>query len=216
MTLKRLWRPALAAALLSAGQASAASLTLPLGDEDCFGLGGPCAEGSDFVSIAPTDRSGPGDPAGTDVFGPNGTLTFSFFVDLGGETAASASVSARTVGLDQVDEAVPPLGDAFRGARFLFNGADLGTFFTRSPLEIGTASFSVAPGSILDLAVNTLTIVPEEAFALFGVPEDFAVDFARLSIETQAGPTAAVPLPGAFWLLLGGLGALGALRSKAA
>ncbi|MFN3261479.1 MAG: VPLPA-CTERM sorting domain-containing protein [Pikeienuella sp.] len=214
MTLKRLWRPALAAALLSAGQASAASLTFTLGDEDCFGLGGPCADGSDFVSVAPTDRSGPGDPAGTDVFGPNGTLNFSFLVDLGGEVATSATVSARTVGLDLVD--LGGFGDAFIGARFLFNGVDIGTFSTGSPLEIATASFAVAPGALMDLAINMLTIVPEEAFEQFQVFEDFAVDFARLSIETQAGPTAAVPLPGALWLLLGGLGALGALRRKAA
>ncbi len=121
----RLHAAAAATFLLAAGPAASAVIGIQLGDDDCFGLPShtPCGDGDLFASVAPTDRSTAGDPAGTDAFGELGTVALDFFVDLAGEVATAAVVSAKTVGLD-LNRAVS--NDAFNGARFLFNGTDIG------------------------------------------------------------------------------------------
>lgn len=192
-----------------AGGASAATTTVMVGDDDCFGFPGltSCPDGSTIPSVAPANRSGPGDPAGTDAFGALGTVSFSFDIDLTGLTPVAASVSARTVGLDGRDDL--PFGDAFNGARFRFNGADVGTFF-EPPVQptisniVRLLSFDVL--AELQDGINTLTIVPEEAFEQFGVFEDYAVDFARLEVETA--PTTVIPLPAAAPLLAAAIATL--------
>lgn len=215
------------AALALPVAAQAATMTLTVGDDDCFGSGlAACGDGallSDDFFTAPQFGAGPGDPSGTDNFGTLGTLSFLFVLSLGTEVATAATITAKTVGLERTGGI---FGDAFQGARFQINGTDIGTFFTlpTNPAPgaagpsnaVGIASFAVAPALLDTNGTNTLTIIPEEAFEPFGISEEFAVDFSRLTVVAEAPPPMEViPLPASIWFLGGALTALaGATRRR--
>jgi hypothetical protein len=211
----------LAAALagaLAATASQAATTTVTVGDEDCFGLGS-CPDGAPIDTGAV--NAGPSDPTGQDTFGTLGTVSFDGTLDLTGLTVLSGSVTARVVGLERFSTL---FGDGIAGSTFLLNGTVLGNYIApgsdpatgaAGPGDVpDTVTFAAGAGLFLD-GTNTLTIVPEEAFGGFGILEEFAVDFVRFSVETEPAAVAPVPLPASFWLL--GAGALGlvALRRRA-
>lgn len=209
---------ALIAAAASAGSAAATTLSSMVGDDDCFGYSvlASCPDGTLIPSVAPADNSAPGDPAGTDMFGALGTLSFDFLIDLAGLTATSATVSVRTAGIDLGTTA---FGDGIAGTQFAFNGTALGAFFS-DPTSVGqeaaargvvTLSFDIL--GALQNGLNTLVLVPEEGFEPFIVFEDYAVDFARLSVEVTP-TTTPIPLPASVWLLAAGVGLIGGLRRR--
>lgn len=212
-----------AAAAAWAGAATAATITIQAGDDDCFGftsLGGTCPDDTEIPSTN-TDNSTAADPAGTDTIGDIGTLDFGFSFDPLGDDVTSASVSIRTAGIN-LNGGVFDL-DGLDGAAFFFNGTLLGTYYLAgldafdlgldSELAIKTLSFSIAPG-LLVTGVNTLRILPEQDLLGFGVSESYGVDFARLTVETESPPISAVPLPAGVLLLLTALGGLSLARAR--
>lgn len=202
------------------GEARAATISLMVGDDDCFGFPGltVCPDTALIASVAPVDNSTPGDPPGTDRFGELGPLDFDFMVDLDGAPVLSATVSIRTAGINLGVQATSPFGDTFVGTRFLFNMTDVGAFFADpvllggnpAALNITTLSFDVT--TLLRQGLNTLSVIPEDSFAQFNIADDYAVDFARLDVETAA--VAPIPLPASILMLGGALGLLGVNRAR--
>lgn len=230
MKILKVLAPAAIALGVTASGAQAA-VTVMAGDADCFG--GPavnCTNGflppyvSSFTELR-FDNSGPGDPVGTDVFNAIGAVSLDFLLNLGGLTATSASLEVRVAGIDLGwDPAIfPGAVDDVYGAGFTLNDDYLGDHV--EPTELGgtlhqrkitTLVFSVDIASLVDGGTNTLIIAPETDF---GVIEEYAVDYARLTVETAPvqPPSADVPIPAPLALLAGGLGILGfASRRKSA
>ncbi|GAA3856923.1 hypothetical protein GCM10022404_04800 [Celeribacter arenosi] len=168
------------------------------------------------------------DYAGTDVFGELGPVSFSASLNLIGFEVVSATFEALVWGLDLF--ATSPanggtFGDENEGAVFSANGSPLGTYHSLNSLDgngpdrVELVSFSVDP-TLLVSGVNTFTITPEDDFlpfasAFFTGLDAFAIDYARLSLETReivAPPVSEVPLPAGLPLLLSGFIALGWMR----
>lgn len=203
--------------------AQAGTIVLTQGDADCFG-GDPadCVAGALSalpIFSAPIDNSDPGDPAGTDIIGPLGTVSFGFGLDLLGDTADSALVTIVVAGIDIFIEPSGG-GDAVVGAEFTFNGTQVGTF--HEPVVIGsdinqrkitTLVFSFDTALLIDGGTNTLTVAPEQDFGLAAF-EAYGIDYASLTVETSSAVGPDVPLPAPLALLAGGIIALGAAGRK--
>jgi len=185
-------RLAMAAAAFFVGQsATAATLTVMSGNDDCFGTNAVSCDDGAILSVAgPFNNSIAGDnvairdPAGQDQFGVLGTTSFDFAID---PTALSNALSAtflvKVFGLDLVDTGAT-VGDAFEGARILLNGADVALY--SPPANIGQTEVEVLTVAIDVTALtpnSVFSIVPEEAFELNGTFEDYAVDFAKLNVS---------------------------------
>ncbi len=212
----------------SAASASAAVVSIQVGDDDCFGtLTASCAAGDLIDTSAITSTAG--DPANTDVFGTFGNaglLSFTFNLSLGGQAVTGGSLTAKVVGLERFETPVFP-GNGVQGAQFALNGTDIGTFLTpgfnlttgaTGPVnEVGIPVFPIASALLID-GLNTLTIDPEENLETFSIFEEFGVDFLRLSVTLEDTPPPpdpnVVPLPAASLLLLSGLAAFGVLRRR--
>jgi len=224
-----------ATAFLAAGPVAAATTTtITLGDRDCFGTNdATCATVPVPAFGASDDRSGPGDPAGTDIFGPLGPVSFSAALDIDAMfEIVSATLGLRVVGLDQPDFITSGFpGADGRGATFEVNGVEVGAFDpkplaeggnqsgtdpdgTPAPTDVFALSYDVPVGAIIRAGENVITVRPEDVFDQYGVPEDFAVDFVELTVVTRVAPPppSVVPLPAPALLLAGGLAGLGALR----
>ncbi|MEM8958336.1 MAG: VPLPA-CTERM sorting domain-containing protein [Pseudomonadota bacterium] len=201
-----------------ASAAHAATLSLQVGDADCFGEAQSNCDNGAFPAIPVFNNTGPGDPAGTDLFDTLGTLDFQVALDLNGETATSALLEVRLAGVDLFVE--DTVGDPVEGMGVFLNGALVGSFF--EPVVIGsdvnqraisTVTFSIPDlGLLNDGGLNTITLSPEQDFGLASF-ESYAVDYVALTIETEI-PTAPVPLPASLPLLVGGIGAVWALSRR--
>ena len=202
-----------------ASTAHAATLTLQVGDADCFGEAQSNCDNGAFPSIPAFNNTGVGDPAGTDVFDTLGTLAFQVALDLNGETATSALLEVRLAGVDIFVE--DGVGDPIEGMGFFLNGTLVGSFFEPVVIasDVNQRAISTVMLSITDLGLlndgglNTITLSPEQDFGLAPF-ESYAVDYVALKIETEV-PTAPVPLPASLPLLAGGIGAVWAMSRKA-
>lgn len=205
-------------AVFLASTAHAGTVTVQVGDADCFGEAQSNCDNGAFPVIPSFNNTGPGDPAGTDVFDALGTLEFQVPLDLGGETAIAAELEVRVAGVDIFIE--DGVGDPIEGMGFFLNGTLLGSFFEPVAISglnqraISTVTFGITDLTLLnDGGLNTITISPEQDFGLASL-ESFALDYVSLEVETET-LTAPIPLPASLPLLAGGIGAVWAMSRKA-
>ncbi len=207
-----------------AAPAGAASLSVMTGDDDCFGgyEPGACAVGFFSAVPAPFDNATASDPAGTDTWGALGNVALSFSLALGGATLTSAEVEVRLAGVDWFFEEgggwVQTADDRAIGMDIDFNGTFIGAHYhppepgTLSQRRIATLTFALDPASIAEGA-NILLLKPDNTLNL-GFLEQYAVDYAKLTLITGDAVAPQVPLPAAGILLLGAAGALAALGRR--
>ena len=204
----------LAALLLSASMSLAATETITIGDDDCFGWGtSPCGDG-DLITGSwlqsganqgdvNYDNSGPTDGA-TDKNVLWGDLSFIFNVDLTGKTVTSATATVKAAHLDFSFTA----GGADDGTDIFFGGTQVVHHVPVAPADINAINiFTFDVLALLTHGNNELKIDPI-ALESFGVYEDFAIDYVELSYTyDSAMPT--IPVPAGGLMLLTGLGLLG-------
>jgi hypothetical protein len=204
----------------AANLAQASTTTIQLGDIDCFGEpdDSACIAGAFPALPVVFDNTTPGDPPNTDVFGFLGTVSFDFALVFGGLVPISAEIEVRVAGVDIFVE--DSIGDAIEGMGFAFNGTLIGTHFepvvTGSDINqraISTLVFDVSPGTLVDGGVNRLTISPEQDFDLAQF-EQYAIDYASLTVEFEDMGIPGVPLPASVTLLGAAAGALVLMRRR--
>ena len=152
--------------------ANAAVVTVLIGDKDCFGIGGTCADGDHFLddlgSLFFVDRSEPDDPEGTDIWSNFLSPSFDFMIELGGETASSAELEVFIAG--------PDVGT---GVTFFFNGLDIGSYV--EPIGEEDRARTV----LLDVPVSALLsdsiidVIPEST------GDGYDIDYLELRITTD-------------------------------
>jgi hypothetical protein len=159
--------------------ASGATITVLVGDKDCFGIGGVCSDGDHFFTDLGGifgDNRDPGEPLGVDQFGtsvPLGGPSFTLDLDLGGATPTTASIELFTAGIELV------------GATFYFNGTNIGFYTEPDGMENRAATVNFDVPVALLTTENVLTLsVPD----LGMVQDGFVIDYVELSVEI-AGPT---------------------------
>jgi len=184
--------------------ANSGLITDLIGDKDCFGLGGSCADGDhyrdDLGGDYFTDNRSAGEVLGVDQWAGSSTLggpSFTFGLDLAGATALSASLEIFTAGID--------LGS---GATLSFNSTSIGTYVEPSGLE------NMAKTLFFAIPIGLLSNPDSLSFSLSSGSDGFIIDYLELTVVTDSG--AAVPAPATLALLGLGLAGLGWSRRKKA
>ena len=160
-----------------------ATITVLIGDKDCFGLGGVCSDVALFV-IGQEGNRDPGDPLGTDQSGVNfelGGPSFDFGLDLGGATPLSASLTILTAGIGFEGTT----GGSGIGATFYFNGTEIGYYFEAPGFQnrAATIVFDVPIFLLADL--NNITVFhPDIGNEVAVIRKKFAIDYLELTVVT--------------------------------
>lgn len=185
--------------VLLAAAAMAAPVSL-VGDKDCFGLGGPCPDGTGWQSglggVFFTNYQGVGDPAFTDKWDSEIAPTYihSYALPAG---ALSASLEVKIAGV--ADSRGP--WDVF------FNGTNIGQI----PTNNGPIAFEEVIAYSWAVPVGLLTGNDTVRLAINfpSVTDGYAIDYSELSIVSEDG---SIPEPATFALLGAGLAALALIR----
>lgn len=186
--------------VLNSSSARASTISL-VGDIDCFGLGGSCADGSLFRDQLGgfffVSNQGPGDPVFTDSWTAPGTVSYNHTYVF--SLAQSATLETRIAGIHDINQS-----DSYS---VLFNGTALGPIAANVSddgyQEVLTYQFSVPVGLLTGNDVVSYS-------GLLG-NDGFIIDYSRLTLsdEVSAG-SVSVPEPGSLMLLGSGLGAVAA------
>ena len=184
---------------LYASVASAAVINSTVGDDDCFGLGGTCAQGDlwrdDLGGVFFTDYRDASDLATashTDIWDTPTNLTWDHSYNLGSGTVISATFDLVIAGFADVGP-VSLFADSTLIAVYDFSGQ----FQT-----VHTLISTVVPLSLIDGATS---------FSLNASGDGYIIDYSALRIETD---TTGVPEPTTLALLGLGLAGFGFSRKK--
>lgn len=211
---------AVALVAISGGAVQAATVTSLVGDKDVFGLD---TDGDGFPNSRPGATS-PGDPAGFDVYmGGEATKVRNWthqFVLPVGETIVSAMLTIMTGEMEDgggtegtsthdgsaVDDTLTLDGTEYAGAFDTVTGYFPDIYPQESVFDL--------TGWIPSLYDGTLNVILNPSAG--SIKDYIAVDWAELTIVTEAPTTdaAPVPLPASALLLMGGMGGMAALRRR--
>lgn len=193
--MNKIFATAALCAVLSAPAMAQSSL---IGDKDCFGLGGSCAEGTlwrdDLGGTFFTNYQGAGDPSFTDKWDADANITYFHDYTLGAASSAALTISTAGIADNRGPWAV------------FFNGTNIGEFTVNTNAnafqEVRLFTFAV-PTALLTghdqilLAINTT------------VNDGYSIDYSELNIT-------AVPEPETLALMLAGLAVVGGVARRRA
>jgi hypothetical protein len=189
---------ALTAILLAPMAANADLITSSVGDEDCFGLGGICADGDKFVDLGGTffaDYRDAGDLASaphTDYWNSPGVQSWTHNYVLTGGTPISASLDLFIAGVADIGP-----------VSFFADNSLIATF--DFPGLFDTAHFLTVAVPLVLIDGSTMFLIgPSEG-------DGYIIDYSTLRVETT---TTSVPEPGTLALLGIGLLGMGMTRRK--
>jgi hypothetical protein len=180
MRFSRKLLPALIMSLAAAAPVSADSL---LGDKDCFGTLGACAEGS--VVPYTTVTADPSDPAFTDRWMT--TSTTQSWTHTFAPTSFGGLLSFRTLGIGDVAGPYEVFADSTVVGQIPYDGG-----VGHNLVE--TFTFALSPAIMAD-GIVTVSFTPTSS-------DGWAIDYSEITVT-------AVPEPETYAMMLAGLGLLG-------
>ena len=188
---------AVAAAITVFATPSRAATISLVGDVDCFGLGGPCPDGTlwrdQLGGVFFTSNQGAGDPLFTDIWT---AAAVSYSHTYANAPASSATLELRIAGIHDINLATV--------YNVFFNGAIIGVI----PPNLGANGFQEVLTYLFTVPVGLLTGNDLITATGFVGTDAFSVDYSRLTVETTN-----VPEPISL-LLFGGALAAAALHRR--
>jgi len=186
---------------LNASSAHASTISI-VGDVDCFGLGGSCADGSlyrdQLGGFFFANNQGAGDPSFTDSWTAFNSL--SYIHTYSPSLATSALLETRIAGIHDIN-----LANTYN---VLFNGTLLGPIAA----NLSNDGFQEVLTYLFSVPVNLLTGNDVVSYSGLLGTDGFIVDYSRLTIDdaVSASDVSAVPEPTSLVLLGSGLAAVAA------
>jgi len=184
--------------LISAGVAQADVVSM-VGDNDCFGLGGTCPDGSRFVTdLGGTffqSYQGPGDGPYTDLWNDFGSVTFNHAYSLPGGISA-ATLVIRIAGIHDINQTQ------------IYDVSFDGTVIGDIPVNYDAYNYQEVLTYTWNVPTNLLTGNDTVSWSGTGT-DGYIIDFSELKIQASG-----MPEPGTLILLGSGLAGMFGLRRR--